>query len=84
MLEKPAPAYPPAAISGHVTGIVTVRAFIAKDGTVKSATAVSGPELLKGAAVDAVKAWKYRPFMQCGQPVEAETTVSLNFSLGAQ
>ena len=84
MLEKPAPAYPAAAISGRVTGIVTVRAFIAKDGTVKSATAVSGPELLKGAAVDAVKAWKYRPFMQCGQPVEAETTVSLNFSLGAQ
>jgi serine/threonine-protein kinase len=84
MLEKPAPAYPAAAISGRVTGIVTVRAFIAKDGTVKSATAVSGPELLKGAAVDAVKAWKYRPFLQCGQPVEAETTVSLNFSLGTQ
>lgn len=84
MLEKPAPTYPAAAISAHVTGIVTVRAFIAKDGTVKSATVVSGPELLRGAAVDAVKAWKYRPFMECGQPVEAETTVSLNFNLGAQ
>ncbi|WP_158820254.1 TonB family protein [Granulicella sp. S156] len=84
MLEKPAPTYPAAAISAHVTGVVTVRAFIAKDGSVKSATAVSGPELLKGAAVDAVRAWKYRPFLQCGQPVEAETTVSLNFNLGAQ
>ena len=84
MIEKPAPTYPAAAISAHVTGVVTVRAFIAKDGSVKSATAVSGPELLKGAAVDAVKAWRYRPFLQCGQPVEAETTVSLNFNLGAQ
>jgi protein TonB len=41
--------------------------------------AVSGPEILRQAAVDAVKQWTYRKYLINGQPAEVETTVTVNF-----
>jgi protein TonB len=42
---------------------------------------VSGPALLRQAALDAVKQWLYRPYLLNGQPVEVETAVSVEFKL---
>ena len=62
-------------------GTVTLHAIISKTGTIESLTAVSGPEMLKGAALDAVSHWRYKPYLLNGEPVAVETTVQVNFSL---
>lgn len=76
------PEYPPIAKTAHVSGTVTLRAIIAKDGSVEQLQFVSGPPLLMASAMSAVKEWKYRPTMLNGQPVEVDTTVQVVFSLG--
>jgi protein TonB len=66
----------------RATGIVRVRASIGKDGRVKTATALSGPPLLRQAASEAVTKWLYNPGMLNGEPIETETLVDVNFNLG--
>ena len=75
------PVYPPVAKAAHVQGTVLVHILLSKDGTVKSAEAISGPDLLKGAAVDAVTQWVYHPYLRDGKPVDIEATVTVNFRL---
>jgi len=43
---------------------------------------VGGPAMLQQAALDAVKAWRYRPYLLGSEPVEVETTVNVVFNLG--
>lgn len=43
---------------------------------------VSGVEMLRSAAVDAVRLWRYRPYLLNGDATEVETTVTVNFTLG--
>ena len=45
---------------------------------------VSGPALLQQAALDAVRQWRYRPYLLNGEPVEVETTVNVEFSLAVR
>ena len=33
------------------------------------------------AAIEAVKQWRYRPFLLNGEPMEVETTITVNFEL---
>jgi TonB family protein len=82
LLQKTAPVYPPIALAARVSGTVVLQAIISKTGSVENIHVISGPAMLQQAAVDAVKTWRYRPYMIEGEPVEVETTVSVNFSLG--
>jgi protein TonB len=75
------PVYPPIARAAHMQGTVTLHAIISKTGTIESLTAVSGPEMLKGAALDAVSHWRYKPYLLNGEPTEVDTTVIVNFNL---
>ncbi len=75
------PVYPPIARAAHMQGQVTLHAIISKTGSIESLTAVSGPEMLKGAALDAVKTWHYKPYLLNGEPTEVDTTVIVNFNL---
>jgi TonB family protein len=75
------PVYPPLAKQARVSGIVTVQATIGADGRVKKAVAVSGPPLLRPAAVDAVNRWIYEPGKLNGQPVETTANIQINFSM---
>jgi len=75
-----APVYPQAAMDAHVEGTVVLHAVVV-NGIVVTVDAVSGPEILRQAAVDAVKQWTYRKYLLNGQPAEVETTVTVNFSL---
>jgi protein TonB len=76
------PAYPSIARISRTQGTVVVRAIISKTGQIESAHAVSGPEMLQAAALDAVRAARYRPYLLNGQPIDVETTISINFQLG--
>ena len=79
LLNEMRPVYPPIALAAGVSGIVVVTATIDKMGRIVGAQAVSGPMMLRGAALDAVRAARYRPYLLNGEAVEVETTVSVNF-----
>jgi protein TonB len=42
---------------------------------------VKGEPLLTKAASDAVKQWKYKPYLLNGEPVEIQTQITVNFKL---
>ena len=58
-----------------------LHAIISRDGTVQNLTVVSGPPLLQVAATDAVKTWRYQPFLLNGKVSEVDTTIYVNFHL---
>jgi len=76
------PIYPQAAIDQKIEGNVVLHLIIAKDGSVKDLTVVSGAALLSDSAVDSVKQWRYQPVRLNGDPVEVDTTVTLNYVIG--
>jgi TonB family protein len=79
IVHKTAPLYPRFAQDAHITGTVVLKATITKQGTIEGIQVLSGPKLLAPAAVDAVKTWKYKPYMLDGQPVAVETNVTVVF-----
>jgi protein TonB len=76
------PVYPRIAVAARQEGIVVITAVIDKDGRIIGAKATSGPPMLVGAAVDAVKEARYQPYLLNGEPTEVVTTVTVNFRLG--
>jgi protein TonB len=82
LVQKTAPVYPQMAREARVSGTVVIQATISKAGTVENLRAVSGPSMLRQSALDAVKNWRYKPYLLDGEPVDVETTVSVTFSLG--
>jgi protein TonB len=61
--------------------LVVLRAIISRDGTIENLQALSGHPLLVPAALNAVRQWRYRPYVLNGEPVEVETEVKVNFIL---
>ena len=73
------PVYPrPAAIT-RTRGVVRLHAIIATDGSIQSLNVIEGPPLLVEAAREAVRQWRYRPYILNGRPVEVETIITVNF-----
>ena len=81
LIYRVEPKYPPIAQQAHIQGIVILTAVIDKDGIIQRLQLVSGHPMLATAAIDAVKQWRYKPYLLNGQPVEAETTVTVTFRL---
>ncbi len=81
LIYKVIPTYPIVAQAIHASGTVILQATISRTGTIENLRVVSGPALLRQAALDAVRQWRYRPYMLNGQPVEVETAVEVNFKL---
>jgi len=66
-----------------VGGTVVLHINVDKNGNVSNVEPVSGHPLLIPAAIDAVKQWKYKPYLLNQVPVEVETTVLIEFVLSA-
>jgi TonB family protein len=81
LVTKVAPVYPALARQARIQGTVILRVVINKSGDVENMQLVSGHPMLAPAAVEAVKQWKYSPYLLNGEPVEVETDVSVNFTL---
>ena len=81
LLQKTQPVYPPIAKAARVSGTVVLQATISKTGTIENLRVISGPAMLQQAALDAVKTWRYRPYLLNNEPVEVETTVNVIFKL---
>lgn len=75
------PEYPTVAKQMGISGPVLIKAIISRQGTIEMAQVVSGHPLLMQAALQAVKQWKYRPYVLNGEPVEVETEITVNFVL---
>jgi TonB family protein len=80
---QPPPVYPDEAKANHVQGVVVLHARISREGTVKDVQVVSGPPPLLVSAIDAVRQWKYKPYMLSGEPTEVDTTININFTFEA-
>jgi TonB family protein len=81
LVSKVAPHYPPDAREQHIQGTVLLKATIDKEGSVSNLELISGHPTLAEAAIEAVKQWKYRPYLLNGNPVEVETQIQVNFTL---
>ena len=82
ILVKTKPQYPAVARAARVQGTVVLQAIISKTGSVEDLAVIAGPPLLQQAAVDAVKTWKYRPYLVNGTAVDVATLINVVFSLG--
>lgn len=80
LISHPNLVYPPEARAAHVQGTVVMHAIIAKDGTIENLNVISGPPMLISGAMDAVRQWRYRPYLLNDEPVEVETTINVNFT----
>jgi protein TonB len=81
LIHRVEPIYPFLAQQGRIQGVVVLTAIIDKDGNVQRLQLVNGHPLLAPAAIEAVKQWRYKPFLLNGQPLEVETTVTVDFHL---
>jgi protein TonB len=81
LIRKVSPNYPPLARQARIQGTVILQAEISKDGSIQNLRLLSGHPMLAPAAIEAVKQWKYKPYLLNGEPVEVETQVQVNFTL---
>src|SRR5271169_1086411 len=81
IIRKIQPAYPPLARQARIQGPVVLQAEIGKDGSIQNLRLISGHPMLAPAAIEAIKQWKYKPYILNGEPVEVETTITFNFTL---
>jgi TonB family protein len=75
------PVYPAEAKANHIEGAVVMAAIISKEGTMERLEVVSGPEELRASSIDAVKEWRYKPYLLNGEPTAVETKITVNYSL---
>ena len=81
LLSRVAPVYPDQAQTQRIQGRVVLAAMVMEDGSVGDLKVVQGHPMLAQSALDAVKHWRYRPFMLDGKPIQRETTITIDFRL---
>jgi protein TonB len=81
LVKEVQPKYPANALRLRVEGSVQLLATVSKDGDISAVKILSGDQQLAHAAADAVKQWKYKPYLLNGSPVEIQTQITVNFKL---
>jgi protein TonB len=80
VVTKVPPEYPALAKQLKIAGAVEIDVVIAENGSVETATPISGNPVLTKPAADALKKWKFKPFQQDGAPVKAQAALKINFT----
>jgi protein TonB len=78
-VSAPKPIYPVDRANGS-DGTVVLEITISRQGDVMSTRTVSGPAELRSAAVQAVRTWRFKPYLLDGNPTEVVTTLELPFN----
>jgi len=81
LVKEIPPAYPATALHMRIEGAVELLATITKNGDISAVKVLSGDPQLSHAAAEAVKKWKYKPYLLNGEPVEIQTQVTVKFKL---
>ncbi len=79
LVHKVQPIYPPEARRMHVQGSVVIDAKVTTSGQVEELKLVSGDPLLASAAMDAVRKWRYTPYLLNGKPIAKEARITISF-----
>jgi periplasmic protein TonB len=80
-MRKVEPAYPVEARRAHIQGRVLLHAIISKEGQIADLQVISGPSELTAAAIDAVRQWRFKPYLLNDEPVEVDTQLIVDFEL---
>ena len=81
LVKQVQPVYPRGALQLHIEGAVQLMATVSKNGDISEVKVLSGDSQLAHAAVDAVKQWKYKPYLLNGEPMDIQTQITVNFKL---
>ena len=81
LISQIKPLYPAIAKAARIQGTVILQAEISKQGTIENLHVLSGHPMLVQSALDAVKQWRYKPYLLNGEPTPVETTITVNFNL---
>jgi protein TonB len=81
LIKRVQPNYPPLARQARIQGQVVLQAEISREGTIQNLQLISGHPMLAPAAIEAVKQWRYKPYLLNGEPVAVDTQVVVNFTL---
>ena len=81
LIHDVAPQYPPEAGRARIEGTVVLMAVIGPDGSVKDVRVESGLPILAQAAIDAVRQWRYKPYVIDGEPIEVDSRITINFTM---
>lgn len=82
VVQRPVqPSYPMLARQMKVQGAVVLQALIGADGLIQDLHVVSGPAILASAAEEAVRQWRFKPYLQNGAPVETQANITVNFTI---
>lgn len=81
LVQKVLPQYPALAKATRTEGVVELQATISKAGTIENLRVLRGPAMLQQASLEAVRRWRYRPYLLNGQPIEVETTIEVDFRM---
>ncbi len=79
LIHRVEPIYPEGARKANIKGVVALNVAIGTDGNVIAVRPISGPDELTSAAVDAVKWWRFKPYVVNGAPIVVETTLAVDF-----
>jgi TonB family protein len=79
LVHKVEPTYPPEARQANLQGVIALDIVVGRDGSVVSAHALNGPDVLGRAAIDALRWWKFEPYRVNGEPEVVETTMAVEF-----
>jgi len=79
--QESAPLYPSDARSKHIRGQIFLKVSISTEGDVQDVVVTSGEPALAPAAAEAVRQWKFKPYLLNGDPAEVETQIHINFVL---
>lgn len=82
LIRQVHPAYPTPARAAGIQGPVVLAAVIDQKGEIAHLRVMSGHPMLVRAAIDAVREWRYRPYLLNGAPIEVETQIRVMFTLG--
>ena len=81
LVKRVQPIYPPNALQAKIEGDVRLVVTISKTGDISAVTVASGSPLFSKAAADAVRQWKYKPYLLNGEPVEIQTDITVRFKV---
>jgi len=80
-LQPAESSYPTLVQQMKVQGSVLLQAFVGADGNIRDLHVLSGDPILVSAALEAARQWRFRPYLQNGQPVETQAKIMVIFTM---
>lgn len=79
LVHKVDPIYPLEARRQKLEAVIALDIVVGRDGSVLRVRPLNGPDVLAQAATDALRWWKFRPYLVDGRAAIAETTLAVEF-----